>query len=316
LTSVYPQLESDTLVSTLGAYEVKNLAFTFDLYRCIEACILFRLSRSGESFLGGGGQKRGEKGGKEKRKDEGGEKKGMEKGRAEKGAENGDEEKGKARQEKGGEENGKEKGYEEKGKGLAPSGAPYQVVTEKGAGKSFAARENPHVSKTHAAPSPSSSPQTTPRGIVTNQTMPPGIVTNQATPHGIATNQAMTPGIATSPPSARGGGGRIAEIEGLRVVAAVHIVVFHMFQTHVSAQGASQVESACSFCGFGKYWVCALFTISGLASALAAGPGASSTVTWHEFWRGLLRRVAPLMPLVWLSLLLTAVGLYNVELSC
>ena len=53
------------------------------------------------------------------------------------------------------------------------------------------------------------------------------------------------------------------EIDGLRAIASIHIMVFNL-NKYLMAGGTSY---SCNFCGYGKYWLQAMFTISGFLSA-------------------------------------------------
>eukprot|EP01062_Namystynia_karyoxenos_P035062 TRINITY_DN25693_c0_g1_i1.p1 TRINITY_DN25693_c0_g1~~TRINITY_DN25693_c0_g1_i1.p1 ORF type:complete len:968 (+),score=191.97 TRINITY_DN25693_c0_g1_i1:71-2905(+) len=81
-------------------------------------------------------------------------------------------------------------------------------------------------------------------------------------------------------------------IEGIRTLASLHIVSFHLFQTLHADGGAAEVH--CSVCGFGKYQVQTFMLVSGYVSAasnLAKGVVSESTPSF------LRRRLLPLWPL-------------------
>ena len=99
------------------------------------------------------------------------------------------------------------------------------------------------------------------------------------------------------------------EIDGLRVIAALHIMVFHLDQRHVFGGRAY----TCSFCGFGKYWVQAFFTISGFLSAITwyvASKRRDIVLTNPCKWMHVfvLKRVVRWLPLYLLSFVLAIIG--------
>ena len=102
-------------------------------------------------------------------------------------------------------------------------------------------------------------------------------------------------GAAPPPPH---GAARNAPIEGLRALGAIHIAIFHLYQTWQPA-GTDGYVAECLFCGFGKYWVCVFFLISGFVLAL---PRRDSP----RLLLFMAQRVLPLLPVYYLSLVLAA----------
>jgi peptidoglycan/LPS O-acetylase OafA/YrhL len=96
--------------------------------------------------------------------------------------------------------------------------------------------------------------------------------------------------------------GKSLPIEGLRVIAAVHIVIFHLNQTFTSGPTTFQ----CSFCGFGKYWVQSFFMISGYMCALSHLSKPESQRP--KIVRFMFNRILPLYPLYLLSIVVALIG--------
>ena len=89
-------------------------------------------------------------------------------------------------------------------------------------------------------------------------------------------------------------------LEGVRVLGAFHILVFHLYQkfewTHYNAE-------TCQFCGFGKYWVQVFFVLTGFVSYKSCSRETSSP-GHSDGWTLARRRVVVLYPLYFISSLM------------
>ena len=90
---------------------------------------------------------------------------------------------------------------------------------------------------------------------------------------------------------------RMDAIEGLRIIGAIHIVLFHFYTFE-------KQKRMCNPCKQGQYWVHVYYMITGLVSYKSC----SRTNTPYGGLRLLERRLKTLYPMVFLSCLLTYIG--------
>jgi peptidoglycan/LPS O-acetylase OafA/YrhL len=108
-------------------------------------------------------------------------------------------------------------------------------------------------------------------------------------------------------------------VNGVRVIAVLHIMVFHLFQVvyapdldpsnnHGTLHPA--IISECSFCGFGKYWVQAFFLISGYVTSLSRNSRSAQRETWDSWKAQLTKRVLRVYPLYMFSLIFCCISVH------